>query len=83
MRRLSDQFMKQDADLDEEKIQQIFKVNVDEYFDNLVSKYDLSAKEFKKIRAYYKEEYPHKFYYSPRKHVIERIDAEIKSRKTA
>lgn len=82
MRRLSDQFMKQDADLEEEKIQQIFKVNVDEYFDNLVSKYDLSAKEFKKIRSYYKEEYPHKFYYSPRKHVIERIDAEIKSRKT-
>lgn len=83
MRELSDQFMKQNADLGEERIQQNFKEIVDEYFDNLVSKYDLSAKELKKIRAYYKEEYPHKFYYSPRKHVIERIDAEIKGKKTA
>lgn len=58
-----------------------FNVVVDEYFDELILKYDLSVKQLKKIRAYYKEEYPHKFYYSPRKHVIERIDSEIRSRK--
>lgn len=83
MHKLSDQFMKQSVGLSKEKVQENFKVVVDEYFDELVSKYDLSTKQLKKIRAYYKEEYPHKFYYSPREYVIDRINEEIKNKKAA
>ena len=78
MRELSDQFLKLSDRFNNEELNNDFNNKVDSYFNDLVLSYDISVKQLKKIRAYYKEEYPHKFYYSPREHVINRINEEIK-----
>lgn len=83
MRNLSDQFRKMDTGLDEDGIKRIIREKADEYFDVLLLTNKLSVRQLKRLRAYYKEEYPHKFYYSPREHVLARLDEEIKNSKTA
>ena len=83
MRNLSDQFRKMDTGLGEDKIQQIFRTKADEYFDEIHLKNKLSVRQLEKIRAYYKEEYPHRFYYSPREYVVNRINQEINNKKKA